>query len=105
MSKPKTITIPPAEELLRRLLAVDDDPHMDVFYRILLNAESRRITGQGIAVHLTLSMTDYTAGYPTALTVAVAMKLCEFVPAFTDDPEVQADALDHLKASGLSDGR
>lgn len=105
MTDMKTITVPPADELLRRLLAVDDEPYMDVFYRILLNAESRRITGQGIAVHLTLSMTDYTAGHPTVVTMAMTEMLHEFVPAFTDDPEVQADALDHLKASGLPDGR
>lgn len=105
MPDPKFITVPPADELLTRLRAIDGEPHMDVFYRLLLDAADREQMGMGIANRLVFAWNDYSTGYPAVVSQVVAVRLHAFVPAFTDDPEVQAEALDHLKAIGLPDGR
>lgn len=101
----KTITVPAADEFLARLRAIDDEPYADVFYRLLLPVAGLEQAGAGVANRLVLAWADYTAGHATTFTQVVAMRLHTFVPAFTDDPQIQSDALDHLKAAGFPDGR
>lgn len=102
----KIVTIPAADDLLARLIAIDDNPHqVKRFYPYLLKAAGVELAGQGIATKLALAAYDYTSGLPLTVSAVVNVSLHRFVPAFTDDPEVQAAALDHFEAVGLPTGR
>jgi hypothetical protein len=97
----KTITIPERDELLARLTAIDDERPLRAFYPVLLYKLNDKLTGVDIANKLADAMDVYTADHPTPTTAAVRAMLHTFVPAFTDDPDVQAEALAHLKAAGI----
>lgn len=103
-TEPKIITIPDADELLRRLIAIDDEPHLEErFYPRLLPLAGQERVGRGIVVALTLAVADYTEGMPPFMRTALEMRLHEFLPAFTDDADVLAEARDLLVACGLLD--
>lgn len=101
----KTVTIPERDELLARLCAIDDDPHLvERLYPLLLKVAGQRRVGAGIAVHLALCAADYGTGQPHIMYTVMSMRLWIFIPAFTDDPDAQAEALAHLESSGLPVG-
>ena len=105
MSNPKIITVPEAEELMQRLIAVDNNQHMiEQFYPRLMPLAGENRVGAGIAVALTLAVSDYTAGQPVFMAATMQMRMHEFVGAFTDDPEVRAEALSYFAAAGLPTG-
>lgn len=90
----KTITLPEHDDMLRRLLAVEDDPHaQEQFYPLLLKSAGREQTGAGVVMMLTIAIQDYTEGMPPVVRRVVQMRIREYVVALVDDPEVQADAL------------
>lgn len=106
MTDLKTVTIPDADDLMHRLRQAGGSlPGLDAFYQDLQQYAGRKLTGEGIAVGLTLAAIEYASPYPAGVTASTTACLHLFVPAFTDDPETQARALDHLKAAGLPDGR
>lgn len=55
----KRITLPDHEEMLRRLVAVDDNDHLqERFYPILLQSAGRQLVGQGVVMMFTLAISD-----------------------------------------------
>lgn len=101
----KVTTIPPAYELLPRLKAVDDNPYVvDMFYPRLLVLAGRELTGNGIALALSMAVYECTRDQSTFVRTAMNAGLYRYIAALTDDPEVQVDAKVHMRESGLSVG-
>jgi hypothetical protein len=97
----KTALLPPNDEILTRLRAIDDIDHSETFFRLALaQTAGGPISGVGIGLILSLAFAEYTAGHMTPFVASFASSLPDYVPAFTDDPEVEADARATLKASG-----
>jgi hypothetical protein len=104
MTQLKTVTIPEAEELARRLMEINDDAHLvRHFYPLLLPLAGQKRTGAGLFAALTLAVTDYTTGQSSMVTV-MNLRMHQFLPAFTDDPEILAAARALLAAVGLPTG-
>lgn len=101
----KIITVPGAEELASRLIAVDSEPHLqERFYPLLMKTAGQPRSGEGIVIALMLAVSDYTQGQPPIMATLMHMRLHQFLGAFTDDEEVLAIASAHLNAAGLPNG-
>lgn len=97
-----TITLPDADELTRRLVAINDEPHLvERFYPRLARYAGQERTGMGVGMSLVLASDDYTRGLPSVVAVQMRMILHTFVPALTDDEGAQGDALAFLARAGL----
>lgn len=105
MSSPAIATapLPDQDEILRRLLAVDDSAHLtDGFYPHITKAAGRELSGMGVVMLLHLAVADYTADFPPAMSVVMLTRLEAFTRALVDDEQVLADALDALRQLGLA---
>lgn len=101
-----TAPLPDHDELLRRLVSVDDTSHMiNGFYPHITKAAGRELTGMGVVMLLHLAVADYTADFPSAMSAVVLLRLEAFTRAVVTDPTVLADALDALRTLGLADRR
>jgi hypothetical protein len=101
----KTVIIPDAEELTRRLIGIDNEPHMiEHFYPKLMSLAGTERAGGGIVTGLVLAVNDYTEGMPPFMAQVMFMKVHQFLGAFTDNPEVLKEARNHLAAAGLPTG-
>jgi hypothetical protein len=95
---PATATLPDRAELLRRVTAVDNDPHIvEKFYPHILEHASQEKTGLGVALALALAAANYTADLPEVLGRVIEVRLPSYVRAIVDDPQVQADAIAALQ--------
>lgn len=98
-----TVTVPRGDELTAHLRAICDEPHMDTLYqRVVRNLAGKELTGMGIGNGLIFAWVDYTADLPTPVQMTTKLLLPRFIPACTDDPDVQAEAREHLRAAGFS---
>lgn len=106
MTELHTVTIPAAEELLRRLTAIDNEPHlMERFYPLLMPLAGQRQTGEGIALALALAVRDYTKEMPRVMSVVMYMQMQNFLPAFTDDHDTLEAACALLSTMGMHEVR
>lgn len=98
----KVIDVPERDELIRRLAAIADERHLHSLYRVLAhNTAGKELSGVGVANGIVLSYATYVSGHETPVVAAVRLLLAKLVPAFTNDPETQADAVAHLEAAGF----
>ncbi len=93
MSTKKRITLPEREEMLRRLVAANDEPHyQEGLYPLLLkNAGQQRIAG-GVVTMFALAIADYTKDMPGTMRSLVFMSVPDLIDALVDDKEVADEA-------------
>ncbi len=96
--KQKIITLPDRDEMLKRLLKVSDDSHMqERFYPILLKKAGQKQVALGVVNMLALAIHDYTEGLPPVMTTMMYMQVPEFIDALVDDPEAAKEAKGFLQ--------
>jgi len=89
----KTINLPSQDEMLQRLLTVDDDNHIQQkFYPMLLQAAGSQKVAVGVVMLLQLAMYDYTESLPPAIGAIMKMQMPSFIDALCPDGEVAKDA-------------
>lgn len=85
----KVITLPNREEMQQRLLAVDDNSHLqERFYPLLLQHAGEEKVARGVVMLLALAIYDYTSGMPPVMSGLMYMKADSYIDALVDDPEV-----------------
>ncbi len=92
----KAITLPNREEMLARLLKIDDDQHLQGFYQILLDKAGQERTASGIVLMLTLAISAYAKGMSSMPSV-MYMLAPDFIDALVSDPEMAEEAKNFLQ--------
>ena len=93
----KVITLPDRDEMLQRLLKVNDDRHVqERFYPILLESAGQERTARGVVLMLTLAIHDYVEGMPV-MSDHMHMLVPRFIEALVDDKEVAEQAESFLQ--------
>ncbi|MFJ7997558.1 hypothetical protein ACIQ7D_10490 [Streptomyces sp. NPDC096310] len=89
-----TITLPDHDEIVRRLLTVNDEPHMRKgFYPRIAAKAGATLNGRGVAFALRLAVADYMAGGPPSPMNRILEELLPaYVTVLVDDTDVRADA-------------
>ncbi len=65
MSDLNTFVLPEHDDMLRRLLSVEDEPHMvERFYPLILKYAGQKRAGGGIVMMFALAIADYTKPLP-----------------------------------------
>ena len=78
------ITLPGEAEMLERLKAVSDEPHMvEGLYQNLLKNAGQERTPQGIKLMVALAIYDYVKDLPPVMSALMNMKMEDFVDALT----------------------
>ena len=90
MSETETvITLPNREEMMERLLKVNDASHLQQkFYPHLLKHAGQERVPHGIVVMLALAINDYTTGMPAIMVNSMYMQATKFIEALVVDPEI-----------------
>lgn len=80
----KLITLPDEAEMLERLKAVSDEPHLvERFYPILLKNAGQEKTPQGVELIVALAIYDYVKDLPPVMSALMNMRMEDFVEALT----------------------
>lgn len=94
----KVIILPSREEMLARLLRVNDNSHMqEKFYPILLKDAGQERVALGVVMMLAMAIHDYTKGMPPIMASTLYMEAPHFIDALVDDPEAAKEAKVFLK--------
>ena len=89
----KTINLPSKDEMLQRLLKVDDNSHLQQkFYPKLLEEAGSRKVAMGVVMLLQLVIYDYTEGMPPMMGAVMNMRMPDFIDALCPDEEVAKEA-------------
>ncbi|MCH8986978.1 hypothetical protein IIA94_02315 [Patescibacteria group bacterium] len=91
----KVITLPKHEEMLQRLMQVDDNSHLqERFYPILLKNAGEEKVAQGVVLMLQLAIHDYVEGMPPMIGGLLQMRFDDYIDALVDDEEIRKEAKD-----------
>ncbi len=83
------IVLPAADEMLQRLIAVNDHLHFQgQFYPILLKDAGRELSANGIVLMLFMAIYDYTEGMPPIARVVILDEIPQFIDALVTDPKL-----------------
>lgn len=89
----KTFILPSREEMLQRLLKVDDNSHLQQkFYPLLAKHCGEQKVAQGVVIMLQLAIHDYTQGLPAMMVSLLNMQMSNFIDALCPDEEIAAEA-------------
>lgn len=89
----KTINLPPKDEMLQRLLEVNDSRHFqEKFYPKLLEDAGAQKVAIGVVMLLQLAIYDYTEGMPVTMIAVMNMLMPDFIDALCPDEEVAKEA-------------
>ena len=89
----KTFNLPSKEEMLQRLLKVDDSYHMqERFYPLLTRHGGEQRVAMGVVMMLQLSIHDYTQGMPAMMASLVSMRMNDLIDALCPDAEIATEA-------------
>ena len=99
MTSDQTYTLPDRLTLRARLLAVDDDPHLQKrFYPLLERRAGRRLNGVGVLNTILFSIYDYAGEMPSAVATVMKVRMDEWINALCPDTVVAEDARAHWNA-------
>lgn len=103
MPESTVATLPDADEMMRRLIAANDEPHaVEKFYpRIVSSMADRPQTGMGVVMGLHLAVADYTVGLPPIMGRLMLDSIHLYVHALLDGTEILDEALGTLEELGL----
>jgi len=94
----KVITLPNRDEMLERLLKVDDNSHtQEGFYPILLKQAGQERVAQGIVMMLALAIHNYVEGMPPFMANLMYMLAPDFIDALVSDAETAKEAKNFLR--------
>ncbi|MEK7100507.1 MAG: hypothetical protein AAB921_00210 [Patescibacteria group bacterium] len=89
----KRFTLPSSEEMLQRLLKVDDEPHLrQKFYPLLTQHAGEEKVAEGVVIILQLAIHDCTQGLPAMMALVLDQRMNAFIDALCPDEEVASDA-------------
>lgn len=91
----KCITLPPADEIMRRFKEIETgDDHMEKrFYPLIAAEGGRELVAQGVVMMLTLKIYDFVqSGYPPIIEHLLHMRIPQFIDVLVDDPDVRKAA-------------
>lgn len=78
------ITLPDEAEMLERLKAVSDEPHMvERFYPLLLREAGQQKYPEGVKLMVALAIYDYVKDLPPVMSSLMNMQLEDFVEALS----------------------
>jgi hypothetical protein len=93
----KVVVLPERDEMLKRLLVVDDDLHLQTnLYLLLLDLAGQRFDHEGIVLKILMAVKTYTQSLPPAMYQMVLDKVPHFIDVLVDDKEVAQAAKDYL---------
>ena len=96
----KSEKLPDREEMLRRLIAFDDNSHLvQKFYPKLLKDAGTEKVPIGVVMILTLAIADYTEGMPIQMQVIMEMKAQEIIKCMSPNEEFATETLAAWEAS------
>lgn len=89
----KTFTLSSKDEMLKRLLKVDNNAHFQQkFYPKLLKEAGSEKVAMGVVMLLQLAIYDYTEGMPASMGVIMNMRMPDFIDALCPDEESAKEA-------------
>lgn len=92
----KVVRLPDSDEMLRRLVAVMDEPHArQKFYPKLLRSAGEELYPEGVVNILMGAIYEYTLGFPPSFEATVYMRFDEYLGALIPDAEAAQEARDH----------
>ena len=99
----KTFKLPSKEEMLQRLLKVDDNSHaQQKFYPLLTKHAGEQRVAMGVVIMLQLAINDYTQGLPAIMSLSLDMQMDDFIDALCPDEEISAKAKAFFKQAMVS---
>lgn len=87
----KTVVLPSADEMLKRIKAIHDDDYMiERFYKPhLLPKAGRELVAEGVVLMLTLAIHDFaSSGYPAMIVGILHGYVPLWIDALVDDKDV-----------------
>lgn len=95
--------MPTPDEMLRRLIALDGEPHLaERFFPVVVQRlAAKELAGAGVVMGLMLATAEYCKELPEVMEKALMISLSDYVRTLVDEPQVQQDALETLRAIGL----
>ena len=88
-----TVRIPNRSDLQARLLAVDNNPHLqEKLYPVLYESAGKDKCPEGVVMLLLLALYDYTRGIPPLMFTVMSMRADEFITALCGEDTTAADA-------------
>lgn len=94
----KVIILPNRDEMLARLLKVNDGSHLqERFYPTLLEQAGQERVAQGVVMMLVFAIHDYVEGLPPAMAGLMYKQAPDFIDALVNDPEIAKEAKDSLQ--------
>jgi hypothetical protein len=101
MSEPRTIVLPKHEEMLRRLLSLEDEPHLvSNFYPKLLVHAGKPMTALDVILMFQFAIFDYSMHSPELSQVRYS-QLRYTVKALIDDDDMCKEVFGLLGVLGL----
>lgn len=99
----KLITLPPKEEMLKRLLQVDDNTHaQQKLYPMLTKHGGEQRTLMGVVMLLQLAIHDYTEGLPGVIARMLHMRMNDFIDAVCPNEQTATEVkalYEHARAA------
>lgn len=90
--------LPNKEEMLKRLITVDDNSHLQQkFYPLLLRYADSKKVAEGIVQMLNSSIIEYCKDMPDAVYAVMLLKTDDYIDALCDDREIAEKAKAFLK--------
>lgn len=94
----KVITLPDADDMLHRLIEVDDINHLqERFYPLLLRNAGEEKVATGVVMMITLAIHDYSEGMPSMIQGLMFMNMENYLKALIDDEEVLQEAIEFFE--------
>ncbi|HRY22324.1 MAG TPA: hypothetical protein P5311_00975 [Candidatus Dojkabacteria bacterium] len=94
----KVITLPDADDMLHRLIEVDDINHLqERFYPLLLRNAGEEKVATGVVMMITLAIHDYSEGMPPMIQGLMSMNMENYLKALIDDEEVLQEAIEFFQ--------
>lgn len=88
----KTITLPNPDEMLRRLMVVNE-VCAAALCSLLLEAAGKKLNGVGVVHAVVLAIAEYGQYQPRVVVETLRIQTIDFITALIDDEEVRRDAL------------
>jgi len=86
--KEEVIVLPDADEMMRRLKAVSDNPHLvERLYPLLLREAGQRKYKNGVELMVKLAIYDYVKDLPPVMSTLMGMREQDLIEALTRPPE------------------
>lgn len=102
IAEPRTVVLPDADEMQRRLLSVDDAQRsIEQFHPLLIAYAEREMNFMNIAMMFLLAIFDYTEKDSTVANRSLLMRVPIYLKALIDDVDMRADVVRFLNDADI----